>query len=257
MEKVVKRTLGYGKPKENEDYTHVIYTKDEDQDNENNKRDMREQIKSLERDYKSKIEHYKQSAVDKIAEIQAEADERVAEAQNEASKQKKEAEKFENINRNLIRITKERANAKRELTPKKQHTGYVFLSIEDYIYNCECVVKDSKKTMMLKLPCFRVRLQSPYDIALEQKAVKDLIYDDVINKLGWKMGFSSTYDKGFVSYTENELRKIWNDGSKTFMFKLVYKANFQKGFWEVEFLARDMPIVPPDMTEKIQVRQKM
>jgi len=32
-----------------------------------------------------------------------------------------------NLNANLIRINKERANAKRGLTPKKEHHGYIVL----------------------------------------------------------------------------------------------------------------------------------
>ena len=131
--------------------------------------------------------------------------------------------------------------------PKKQHIGYVCLSVEDYIYNYECyITKDSKKTMVIKLPCFRIRLQSPYDVAIEAKAAKDLIQSDIINKLGGEMDIKFTFDKGLIGYAESEIRKIWNN-TETLMFNIIYKANFQKGYWEVEFLTRDMPVIPTDM----------
>ena len=56
MEKVVKRTIGYGKPKENENYTHVIYTEDEHNKKEQKIRELEYKIEKLEREYKSAIE---------------------------------------------------------------------------------------------------------------------------------------------------------------------------------------------------------
>lgn len=246
MEKVVKRALGYGKPKENEDFTHVIFTEDEYSKNTNKIRDLEENIKKLERDYNARIEHYKKSANDKIAEIRTQADGRIAEAQTETNIQKSRADSFENANKNLIRVATERANAKRGLTPKKQRSGYIFLHVEEYTFNCECSIDNSKKAKILKLPCFRIRLQSPYDVTLELEAAKDLIYNDLLNELMDKMDVNSVYRQGFIGYTENEVRKIWSD-NESFMFKIACKAFFQKDFWEVEFFARDMITVPPDM----------
>ena len=247
MRKVVNSVFGYRDPKAGEDFTDIIFSKNEYNQNLQDKRNLQDEIEKLKRAHNSELDTCMRNCDKEIAKINAESDKRVAEAQNETNKQKNKADSFENINKNLIRVATERANAKRELTPKKQHIGYVFLSVEDYIYNCECVVKDSKKTMMLKLPCFRIRLQSPYDVALEQKAVKDLIYNDFLNKIMHKINVDSVYRKDFGGCVANEVRKVWSD-TETFMFKLVYKANFQKGLWEVEFFARDMPVVPHDMT---------
>ena len=157
MLEVVKRALGrYPEPNENENYTHVIFTRDEYIKNIVKINDLEENIKKLERDYNARIEHYKNSANDKIAEIRAQADGRVAEAHAEMNKHKDRADNFENANENLIRVATERANAKRGLSPKKQHIGYVFLNIEQYVYNCECYFSEkSDKTKILKLPLSR------------------------------------------------------------------------------------------------------
>ena len=75
----------------------------------------------------------------KIHQIQSEAQSRITDAEkkianNTAEWEKKlAAEQQESalqreLNANLLRITKERANAERDLKPKKEHTGYVVLT---------------------------------------------------------------------------------------------------------------------------------
>ena len=247
MKKVVNSLFGYREPKPDEDFTDVIYTKEEYYKNENELRDLREEVKRLEKDYDRRIEVYKKSADDKVAEIRKQTDEKVAESQAETEKHKIRANSFENANKNLIRVATERANAQRGLTPKKQHIGYIFLNVEEYVYNCECYIAEkSDKTKILKLPCFRFRLQSPYQVSFDLEAVKNLIRCDFENKkiyamLGIKMNFN------IEDWIEKELINFWNSEKDNFIFRISYKANFQKGFWEAEYLTRFMPAVPKDM----------
>jgi len=250
MEKVIKKALGYFKPKENEDFTHVIFTEKEYDNKEQKIRDLENNITKLEREYNAAIERYKKSADSKIAEIRTQANERIAEAQTETTKQKNRADSFEIANRNLIRVATERANTKRGLAPKKQHIGYVFLNIEEYTYNCECYLsQNSNKTKILKLPCFRVKLQSPYEISFDLEAIKNLIENDFKNKKIYIMlGIAANFN--IENWIEPELIKLWNADKDNFIFKISYKANFQKGFWEVEYSTRYMPLVPPEMTIK-------
>jgi len=251
MEKVNKGVLGgYSKSKSSDDFTHVIFTEDEYKDNQLKIRDLKDNITKLEKgieglheDYKFKFGNYKNSAEDEIKKIQKQAKEEVAEANERA-------DSFEDKNKHLIQRVIEKANAVRELTPKKQHTGYVFLSVEQFTFHCECLVsgKTSKKTV-LKLPCFRVRMQSPYDISFNFKNIKDFVYDDIYKNIGDEMGLNATY-RDFMGYDEDEIRKIWAD-DENFLFKISHKAVFQnKNFWEVEFLTRDMPLISPSMIDK-------
>ena len=222
MEKVVKRTIGYGKPKEKENYTHVIYTDDEHNKKEQKIRELEYKIEKLEREYKSAIERYKIAADDKVDEIQHQADERVAEAQAEANKYKDNVARLENMNRNLIRVATERANAQRGLTPKKQHIGYIFLNVDEYVYNCECY--------------------------LAENSAKGLIESDFKNKkiydmLGIKLNFN------IENWIEKELIDFWSTGKDNFIFRITYKANIPKGFWEGEYLSRYMPVIPMEMVD--------
>lgn len=250
MKKVVNSLFGYRDPKTDEDFTDVIYTKDEYYKNENELRDLREQIKKLEKEYDRRIEVYKKSANDKIAEIRSQANQRVDEVRLEMNQHKEKADRFENMNKNLIRVATERAYAQRGLVPKKERDGYVFLNLEEYTFNCECQsASKSNRTVFVKLSCFRIFLQSPYQVNFDFEATKDLIYNDFLNRLMEKLGVESLYDKGLADYDENEVREIRNS-AENFIFKMSYKANFQKGFWEVECLTRYMVDVPPDMIAK-------
>ena len=51
----------------------------------------------------------------------------------------------ENLNKNLLRIMKERANADREIVPKKKHHGYIILYLQE-LY----VKQEDRKTGLLK-----------------------------------------------------------------------------------------------------------
>jgi ElaB/YqjD/DUF883 family membrane-anchored ribosome-binding protein len=247
MEKVIKKTLGYSKPKPNEDFTHVIYTQDEYNKNISDMHDLRQEVKRLEKDYDNRLAHYKNSADDKIAEIREQADGRIAEARADRDKHRRIAQDYENANANLIRIATERANAQRGLSPKKQHIGYIFLSMEQYTYNCECDVSGKNKITILKLPCVRVRLQSPYQVGFNLQAVKNFKSEDFTKKNIYEMLGLEQQDFNIKNLNDNELINIWNTKDENFVFKTVYKANFQKGFWEIELLTRFMVHTPPEM----------
>ena len=75
----------------------------------------------------------------KIHQIQSEAQSRITDAEKKIAKNTAEWEKKlaaeqqesalqRELNANLLRITKERANAERGLKPKKEHNGYVVLT---------------------------------------------------------------------------------------------------------------------------------
>ncbi|WP_289466172.1 hypothetical protein, partial [Klebsiella pneumoniae] len=61
----------------------------------------------------------------KIQQIQATADRTAGELREELSAERAEKEYQKRLNENLLRISKERANAARKLKPKKEHSGYV------------------------------------------------------------------------------------------------------------------------------------
>ncbi len=250
MFEVVKRALDrYTEPKQNENFSHVILTKSEYQQKENLIYDLNRQIKQAERDYKIKNDEYAKSANAKIAEIQKQADERIAEARAEMEKHKSRADNFENANKNLIRVAIERANAQRGLSPKKEHNGYVLVYAEEFIYNCECSVVGEKRTRMLRLPCFRIRLQSPYPVNLDLQTVMTLISRDIIEKEIYKK-IGTHFNYNWEGATDEEILKLWREEKNNFDFRTSYKANLQQNLWEIEYLTRYMINVPLEMLAK-------
>ena len=78
------------------------------------------------------------------------------------------------------------------------------------------------------------------------QSVENLTSNDFKNKKIYNMlGLVLNYN--IKNWYENELKKLWNEEKQNFNFETSYKANFQKGFWEVEYLTRYMVNVPPDM----------
>lgn len=241
MRKLVNSFFGYRDPKPNEDYTDVIFTKDEyEKDVVDRIENLQNEIRNLKKEHEKKIEDNKNAANKKIADVKSQAEKQVNEAKTEAEEYKGRANSFENINKNLIRIATERANAKRGLTPKKEHIGYLFLNVEQISY------KFGKEEFL----CYRVRLQSPYEINFDETSAKDLILNDFVNKFGINIGIAAWYANNYFNVSNDETKKIWN-GKDNFIFKAFYKANFIKGFWEVEYLVRFAVNIIPEMMAKI------
>ncbi len=77
----------------------------------------------------ARIRSAKSDAQYKIQIAESEAAEIVADLEGELEKERQESAYQRGLNKNLLRIAKERANADRKLKSKKEHTGYfsVFL----------------------------------------------------------------------------------------------------------------------------------
>lgn len=263
MKRVVNSLFGYRDPKQNEDYTNVILTKDEyNKDVVDKIESLQNQINHLKQEHKNEIKDNETAANKKINDAKAQADKRVAEANAETDKHESRADSFESMNQNLIRILTERANAKRGLIPKKEHIGYLFLTAEDYTFTFKCGVSgSSRRTTTVQCSCFRIRLQSPYEISVDFQAVTGLIYNDLLKKFGKNIGIQKVYANDYFQNWEDEpIRSLWKYGRldeetgkrkyENFVFKTSCKANISKGFWEVEYLTRSAVKILPEMIDK-------
>lgn len=130
---------------------------------------------------------------------------------------------------NLLRINLERANADRDLRPKKQHTGYVFLQSVD--------PRDSNKW-------YTTSLQTPYSLAFSREDVMAKVKADLNGDIGLKIGLDR-------ELTPEEIRELGVMASVTRNqpSKLMLRANGRNGgFWEVIFQHRkSINTVPSDM----------
>ena len=95
----------------------------------------------------------------------------------------KEKESAEELNKQLIIIMKNRANAKRGIQPKKVLSGYIVTKSEqfDYIYHSS---KYKRKVICL----WRTTIQTPIDIGITfihaKEMISDFLTDNLCNQLG-------------------------------------------------------------------------
>ncbi|MDO4589679.1 MAG: hypothetical protein Q4B33_07415, partial [Fusobacterium sp.] len=135
-------------------------------------------------------------------------------------------------NANFLRISKERANADRKLTPKKQHNGYIELYKEqiDIIKNVQQLVVSGihqrTKIGKIKCPIWRYNFQTPYLATFPAEMAKELILKDFSN-----MGIE--YNNNFEMLTNlASLKNVLNTNT-FFNFTLNSKKNSK--YWEIKF----------------------
>ena len=109
--------------------THVILTMKEYEEQLRRIAAAEQETQATKREAEKAIRSAKSDAQYKIQIAESEAAEIVADLEGELEKERQESAYQRGLNKNLLRIAKERANADRKLKPKKEHTGYfsVFL----------------------------------------------------------------------------------------------------------------------------------
>ena len=141
---------GYSDP----ELTHVILTKVE-YDN------LRDQIQAAKKETTvalDKVAQVERQAASKIQQVKTEADMKMKDLQSKLDEEHLKTEYQRDLNTNLLRISKERANASRKLKPKKEHSGYVVISSmeKDHSYKQGA----NRRTVRL----WETVLQTPYSI---------------------------------------------------------------------------------------------
>lgn len=194
----------------------------------------------------------------KIHQIQSEAQSRITDAEKKIAKNTAEWEKKlaaeqqesalqRGLNANLLRITKERANAERGLKPKKEHNGYVVLtSVEK-----ESRYKDSYGHPRA-ITLWETAMETPYTVDFEAEQVRGLIReltqeDEDGNWPICRIGITENYPGKYANMIQN---KEWHEKYKehNVMLERWLKANYRSGYWELVFLhTKPLAVVPPDM----------
>lgn len=212
--------------------------------------DREYQIKQLEEAHKRdkmRLEReYEQQLEEERAAICQEYESRQKKLDIAYKRAKVRVEEWENLNKNLLRIMKERANSKRGLQPKKERSGYLILSSQEYqyIYKSEIVVREARfnkpeitRTVTNNARCYKTILQSPYDAKLPLNEVKSLIFKDFGQAPLKYLGIAATH-----LFDESLLKS-----KKNYMFKADVRANFRSGLMEMEFLTNKEINIPSDL----------
>lgn len=220
-----------------------------------------EQIAEARQDAADRIEDEKQR-------IQEEADRKVNEAYDLARGNAREVidlrQQLANekqLNVNLQRIMKERANQAREITPKKAHDGYLVLrsrqlseqysvevwDTEDhevrYGANRKLAARKGYLTIEKKsVVLWRSTLQTPYDatIPLEQIQGRILREDLFEKKILTEIGC----DEMCGNAVTGKYMPSWKDRKENILYRWIFEANYKTGLWEMDLFTTRALTVP-------------
>lgn len=252
MSEFVKKTaLGY-RPvpgsHSDPDCTHVILTKNEYDQLLQDKAKAEQEKRNMERESEKTIRLAKDNALRQVQSVQQEAQKQVEALECELESKIAEIAFQVSLNANLLRISKEQANADRKLKPKKEHSGYVVvLSTEkEYRY------KDRNgywKTVII----WETVLQSPYSVDFAEEQARKLILEEFLQKSesgSWliqKIGITARYDAGYATMVSDVEWKGTHQQYNVMLERRLRRA-FKIGYWEVAFThTKPLGIVPKEM----------
>lgn len=228
---------GYSDP----ELTHVILTKVE-YDN------LRDQIQAAKKETTvalDKVAQVERQTASKIQQVKTEADMKLKDLQSKLDEEHLKTEYQRDLNTNLLRISKERANASRKLKPKKGHSGYVVISSmeKDHSYKQGA----NRRTVRL----WETVLQTPYSIDFTEDQARteteELFQKDETGL--WpvgKIGINGQYLDGYGEMIKNRDAAEW--AKYNVMVEKKLRANFRAGYWELIMLhTKALDIVPAEM----------
>ena len=150
------------------------------------------------------------------------------------------------LNANLLRISRERANADRGLRPKKVHTGYVVVTSSE-----KEVRYRGGRNKLLTAKVWETVLQSPYSADFTESQARQLIEENLLTKenglladVGITLIFrGSSYENLIEMENWKEIKATHNT-----LFSRQLRANYRAGYWEYIIQhTKPLGIVPMEM----------
>ncbi len=228
---------GYSDP----ELTHVILTKAE-YDN------LRDQIQAAKKETTvalDKVAQAERQAASKIQQIKTEAGLQLEDLQRKLDEEALKTEYHKGLNTNLLRISKERANAARKLKPKKEHSGYVVISSAEKSYSYK---KGANRGAVM---LWETVLQTPFSVDFTEEQARteteDLFQKDESG--AWpigKIGINGQYLAGYGEMIRDKNSEEW--AKYNVMVNKKLRANFRVGYWELILLhTKPLDVVPAEM----------
>lgn len=238
---------GYSDP----ECTHVIITRDEYSeliDNITWEKSKRINAESeAEKKIKKAIEQAEQKIKTNTHLINQEYSEKVADLELRLEEAEWDVNTQKNLNRNLLRIMRERANAKRGILNKKEHLGYIVMNSRQY--NQKYKEYSSNKTVFKEVITWKTTIQTPYDASVPINQIKGEIFEDLVHRgvlaeLRVQQYSSDKALKGGGEYTvfKDDEGRIING-----IYNTQYNANYKSGFWEIDIFHTKSIAVPVEM----------
>lgn len=227
--------------------THVILT-DKEYTQQLQKISVAEQeVRNTKYDADREIRQVRSDAQRRVSAAETEAEQRVGTLEQELATAQKEVEYQRGLNANLLRISKERANADRKLKPKKDHTGYVVVVTEDKEYRYR--VRRQWEKVKLK----ETVLQSHYSVDFTEKEARTQIERELFPEgeqwpIG-RIGINGRYKGRYEDMIEDtSLGKDFLKRNVLLAGQQRLRANFRTGYWELVFMhTKPLGVVPPEM----------
>lgn len=252
MAEFVKKTMiGYYKDvpggASDPECTHVILTNAEYNQQLREISAAKQETRNTKYDADREIQRAQGDAQRRVSAAEAESEQRVRALEQVLATAQKEAEYQRELNSNLLRISKERANADRKLKPKKEHTGYVVASSEEKEYR----YRDGRKWKKVKL--WETVLQSPYTVDYTEEQARVQITRELFPKGGdWliaKIGITGRYGGVYEGmFEDSAVSDEFLRSNILLAQQQRLRANFRVGYWELVFMhTKPLGVVPPEM----------
>ena len=232
---------GYSDP----DLTHVILTKAEYDSLLDELEAAKKEASATAYRSDQKVASIRSQANEQIRQIKADTDKATKKLQEELAAEKAEREYQQKLNSNLLRISRERANAARNLKPKKEHSGYAVISSteKDHSYKYGA----NRRTVRH----WETVLQTPYSIDFTEEQARTET-EDLFQKGEsgtWpieKIGINGQYLDGYGEMVRNKNAAEW--GKYNVVVEKKLRANLRAGYWELIMLhTKPLGIVPAEM----------
>lgn len=254
MSEFVKRTMmgykevlgGHSDP----ECTHVVLTLKEYDQILREKRQAEMNAGNAKSDADKAVAEAKRNAAYTAQQARQEAQEQVAAIKRALEQERAESAHQRALNANLLRVSRERANADRNLKPKKERCGYVVVNSEEKEIGFKAEGKRLHKVML-----WETTIQSPYSVQMAEEVVRKQIADDlfpvgeawIVGRIGITGKFNGSYEK-FLEGKEQNPEDSFYDGNVVIARQQRLKRRFRLEYWEVAIVhTKPLGDVPEDL----------
>lgn len=240
---VYKRALIWFKEKEHHPGTHMLLSNEEYKLLIDSEKSLKREIEKHKELHLDEIDNLIDEYENEIENLKIDYEKLVKKLKTQVLIAMKHTADQKDLNDNLLKISKERANQERNLQQKKEHTGYVVVASQ------EKEVEYRRGNYIEKIMVWETTIQTPYSIKFTEMNARNQILSELLTKekgfllgkIGIKQHYNITIDKLFKEKKKEILEK-------NTIFSQRLKANYKAGFWEYIML-HTLPLsdVPKEM----------
>ena len=223
--------------------THVVLTKEEHEQLLQEKRSLEWNLQSQRNELTAQLQEVKDDAFQRVSAAEATAKQCAREVETKLARTQQIAAYWEQLNEDLLRISKERANADRNLRPKKQHTGYVVLISAEKERRYEVPNKLKMEHAML----WETVIQTPFSVDFTEEQVRQQTGTEEALLLLQKIGITADHSADCEKKGMHEVLKGPGKTGNVILSRFL-RANFRAGYWELTLLHnKSLGLVPKEM----------